>query len=377
MTDTTADRTTHARRLQRALRLAREANLTALALVPGANLRYLTDLRLPPSKRFTLALLHVDGTVAMIVPNLEEQRVQEASAIPGLRLYPYEQRDEYVLALRDALHDLDLTGRDLVGIEHWAMRAMELRPIEAALPGVVTHDVTSLFARLRSVKDEAELRALDRAARIVEEALDRTVAHIRPGVTERELATVWFRELIERGSDGAAFDLVVAGGPNASQPHHDSADRPFQEGDLILMDGGAVHDGYVSDITRVFALGEPGEDARRVYDAVLRANHAGRAACRPGATGAHVERAVRDVLEDAGYGPYILHAVGHGIGLEIHETPFLGAGHHTPLDVGTVFTVEPGLYVPGRLGIRIEDSVVVTPDGARSITRFPRELQVL
>src|SRR5262249_32629608 len=200
------------------------------------------------------------------------------------------------------------------------------------------------------------------AVRVVEAALRAAIAQVRVGMTERELADTWEREM--RLAGGApAFTTIIASGPNAAHPHHSNGDRAFQPGDLIVMDGGALCDAYASDITRTIALGEPGTEARRIYELVLAANAAARAACHPGATGEAIDRAARAVIEAGGYGSQFLHRTGHGLGLEIHEPPYIVGGGRDPLAAGTTFTIEPGVYVAGLSGVRIEDNVVITADG--------------
>lgn len=176
---------------------------------------------------------------------------------------------------------------------------------------------------------------------------------------------------------GPSFTTIIASGPNAANPHHSNTDRAFEPGDLIIMDGGALHDGYASDITRTVALGQPSAEARRIYELVQAANAAGRAAARPGASGDAVDRAARAVIEAGGYGPQFVHRTGHGLGLEVHEPPYMVAGNTAPLAPGMTFTVEPGIYVSGLCGVRIEDNVVITADGAESLTSFERDLIVI
>jgi Xaa-Pro dipeptidase len=175
-----------------------------------------------------------------------------------------------------------------------------------------------------------------------------------------------------------SFGTIVASGPNSANPHHSNGDRPFAAGDLIIMDGGAWHQGYASDITRTIALGQPSVEARRIYELVKAANAAGRAAAtRPGATGETIDQAARQVIEQGGYGPQFIHRTGHGLGMEVHEPPYIVGGSRDPLPVGATFTVEPGVYISGVGGVRIEDDVVVTEEGAESLTSFDRDLIVV
>jgi Xaa-Pro aminopeptidase len=255
------------------------------------------------------------------------------------------------------------------------MRVLELRGLEQAAE-VQAEDATDILASLRMIKSAGELAAMREATRIVEVALRVAIGQVRAGMTERELADVWEREMRVAGGE-PSFGSIIAGGPNAANPHHSNGDRAFQAGDLIVMDGGALCDGYASDITRTIALGEPGPEARRIYDLVLAANAAGRAACRPGASGDAIDRAARSVIEAGGYAAQFLHRTGHGLGLEVHEPPYIVAGSHAPLAPGTTFTIEPGIYVVGSYGVRIEDDMVITTDGAESLTTFERDLIIV
>lgn len=355
---------------------AREQGLAAVAVVPGPNLRYLTGLDFHQGKRLTVALFPADGgEPGFVLPAMETARVRARSRV-GLRLYPWGHDEQPDGALQRCLADLGLTGGS-VAVEHTTMRVFELRALEAAAPDLRFEDATPLLMDLRMVKDAEELGAMEQAAQKIETALRAILPRIRPGVTEREIAALWTQEILATGSDGPSFPLAVAGGPNGAFPHHENGDRPFAPGDLIVLDGGALVDGYASDITRTVALGEPGPELRRIYDLVREANAAGRAAARPGATGHEIDAAARGVIERGGYGERFLHRTGHGLGLEIHEPPYIAVGSHDPLPEGATFTIEPGIYVEGLGGVRIEDDVVLTADGARSLTGFERDLIVL
>jgi Xaa-Pro aminopeptidase len=366
-------------RLDRVIAALRRQNLDGLALMPDANLSYLSGLSFHHGKRLTLVLVPAaGGTPCFVIPALEQTQAEANSQI-ALRYFPWIDADGPAAALAAAVEAAFGPGaRDLsLAVEYTSLRVMELRALEAAVPGLRTADATPLLAELRMVKEEQELAAIEQAVRIIELALERTVAQIRAGMTERELSRILSDAVVAAGGDGESFGNIVAAGPNAANPHHQNTDRPFQAGDLIIIDCGARYGGYISDITRTFALGEPGEEARRIYDLVLRANEAGRARSRPEATGAEIDAAARAVIESGGYGQYFVHRTGHGFGIEGHEQPNIVAGNDEPLAPGTTFTVEPGIYVPGLTGVRIEDDMVITEDGARSLTSYPRELVVI
>lgn len=346
--------------------------IKTLAIVPGANMQYLLGLSIHASERLAVVFVPHQGAVRMVLPALEQPRAAgEMQA--QITFYTWQDAEGYAAALQQCVEDLDLGGR--LGIEYSAMRVLELRAIEAAAT-VVTEDATDLLAELRMVKDAAELRAMRAAVQAVETGLHAAIEAIKPGVSEREIAEVWERAMREAGSEGVSFTTIVASGPNSANPHHTTGDRRLREGDLIILDGGARIGGYISDLTRTVALGEPSAESRAIYEAVRAANEAGRAALQPGASGADIDRAARQVIETAGYGPYFMHRTGHGIGIETHEPPYIHAGSTAPLPLGSTFTIEPGVYVAGIGGVRIEDDVVLTDQGGESLTAFRRELIV-
>jgi Xaa-Pro dipeptidase len=363
-------------RLSRVLEGLQREQLAGLILMPDANLQYLSGLTFHKGKRLTLAIFPTDGSEpCFVIPALEATRAQSVSQI-SMRYYPWADADGPTEALRSALAAAFPDGLDgqPVGVEFTAMRLMELRALEAALPNLQTVDAMPLLSELRMVKDDEELAIIDEAVRMVEEALAQTVAQIKPGVTERQLSRYLAEAIVASGAEGESFENIVASGPNGANPHHSNTDRPFQAGDLIIIDCGARYKGYISDITRTFALGEPAAELRKIYELVKNANAAGRRAARPEASGEEIDAATRQVIEAGGYGAYFIHRTGHGFGLEAHEQPNIMAGQTEPLAPGTTFTIEPGIYVPGLCGVRIEDDMVITADGARSLTSFEHEL---
>ncbi|GIV98887.1 Xaa-Pro peptidase family protein [Roseiflexus sp.] len=357
-------------RIQAALR---RHGFDALAVVPGSNLRYLAGLTFHAGLRLTVMVTPVEGQPALVVPGLEYGRVAETTGAV-FRSYPWGDDEGPGNALMRAVRDTGLGQGSVVGIEHTVMRVFELRALEQALPGAQFVDATPLLAELRMVKDAAELEAMRVAVQVIEATLHQTLTQVRAGMRERDIADLWERAIRAAGCQ-PAFETTVASGPNSANPHHTSGDRALQDGDMVVFDGGAVYQGYVSDITRTCVVGHPSDEMRRVYNLVLAANAAGRdAAAQPGATGASIDAAARQIIERGGYGPFFIHRTGHGIGLDVHEPPFIVAGSQAPLPIGATFTVEPGIYLRGIGGVRIEDDVVITADGAESLTTFPREI---
>jgi Xaa-Pro dipeptidase len=368
MIDPASDRLT---RLRAAMR---SAGIDVLAVVPGANMRYLAGLEIHMNERIAVAFFPAAGMPAMVLPTLETPRAKAQARFP-ITFYSWDDADGPTGALSRCVAELGLAGQR-IGVEFTTMRVLELRAIEVAAPGAQAIDATPMIAELRMVKDDQELAAMRRAVAVVEAALGAAVAQIRSGMTERELATIWEREMRARGGE-PAFDTIIASGPNAANPHHSNSDRAFQSGDFIIMDGGVWNDGYASDITRTIALGQPSEQARAIYMLVQAANAAGRRYARPEATGEEIDHATRQVIADGGFGQYFIHRTGHGLGLEIHEPPYIVAGSRDPLAPGTTFSIEPGVYVEGVCGVRIEDDVVITAEGAESLTSFERNLIIV
>jgi Xaa-Pro aminopeptidase len=234
-----------------------------------------------------------------------------------------------------------------------------------------------LVERLRWSKDREELRLIERAQELTDEAFDRVVPKLAEGNTEARTAFELEVAMREAGADAVAFDTIVAFGENAAEPHHRPTDRVLRRGDLVKMDFGCLVAGYHSDMTRTVAFGDPGPELREVSDVVREAQAAGRAAVRAGVTASEADEAARRVIREAGYGERFGHSLGHGVGLEIHEGPTLRVGSDDRVPEGAVVTVEPGIYLPGRGGVRIEDMVEVTRDGSRALPRTTRDLLVL
>ncbi|MCG8347324.1 MAG: Xaa-Pro peptidase family protein [Chloroflexales bacterium] len=366
-------------RLARLTTAMTEQDFAAVVLMPAANLRYLTGLTFHPGKRLTLAIFPANGTTpAFVLPAMELAQAQTHAGL-SMSFYPWNDADGPQQALADAIADTlgSHTKGRLLGVEYTAMRVMEMRALEHAAPGAEIVDAVPLLANLRMVKDQEELEAMTEAAQIIDAAIYRTIAQIKIGMTERELSAICTQEIKAAGGEGESFDNIIASGPNSASPHHNNTDRQFQSGDLIIIDCGARYKGYLSDITRTVVVNEPSAEARRIYELVLAANNAGRAVIRPGITGEQIDQAARTVITAGGFGDYFIHRTGHGLGLEAHEPPYIVGGSTMPLPVGATFTIEPGIYINGVGGVRIEDDVVITEEGGKSLTNFDRELIVL
>lgn len=363
--------------VQRQTKLQKEleaAGIACAVVMPGPNLRYLTGLQMKSSERMALAFFPRDMNQkpALLLPALERPQA-EARLTFEARFYSYEDAAGPDKALAQLVSDLELAGK-LVGIEYQQLRALELRALEGAAAGCSTIALEAILAQQRVIKDAVEIEAMKRAIALTEVALEETIAAIRPGRTEREIARRFQLELLEAGAEEPSFTPIVVAGPNGGSPHALPSERPLAKGDMVTLDVGAVCGGYAGDITRCVALGTLDPGLEKVYQIVCEANAAGREACRPGTAAADVDGAARRFIERAGYGKYFIHRTGHGLGLEVHEPPYIVAGNAQELQPGMTFTVEPGIYLPGRGGARVEDDMLMTADGAETLTRFPREL---
>ena len=346
--------------------------LDGVALVPGPNLTYISGIHTHLSERPIVLFLPADDAAAMIVPQLEADKAA-AAGIPGERIFSWSDEEGYTGAFQQACAHLELSDY-LLGVEALRMRVLELEMLQRYAPGLATAHAEPILDGLRLRKDEAELDAMQRAAEVAEAAMDALLPRLKLGLSEKQVAAMLTAELLAAGAEAPSFTPIVSAGPNGASPHAVPTGRPLQKGDMVVIDWGALVDGYVSDITRTFAMGEVGEEMKLIYDVVRAANEAGKKAVRPGVTGQDIDRAARTVIDNAGYGDYFIHRTGHGLGMETHEHPSLVAGNSDPLPVGAVFTVEPGIYLPGRGGVRIEDDVILTADGHRSLSGFSREL---
>jgi len=364
----------HARllRLQQALQ---RAQLDALALNPGPSLTYLTGLHFHLMERPVVAFFTATGEQALVLPRLEAPKLAHRDDL--LAFFYDDDPAQWSQAFHQAIQALHLE-RSRIGIEPERLRVLELRFLEAAAPRAQFPSAAEVLASLRIVKDSAELAAMQEAVAIAQAALEAALQAFRVGMTEKALAAEVVLQLLRHGSEPELpFQPIVAAGPNAANPHATPTDRPIQAGDLLIIDWGATYQGYFSDLTRTFAIGEVDAELVRIAEVVLQANTAGREIARPGLPVGKVDAAARNVITAAGYGEYFTHRTGHGLGLDVHERPFVFAGNEEVLRPGMVFTVEPGIYLPGRGGARVEDDVVITTDGAHSLSDLPRALRRL
>jgi Xaa-Pro dipeptidase len=325
-----------------------------------------------------VAIFAADGRIAVVLPELEMLKLE---GFPAQGFAYGENPAEWDGVFRAALGSLGLDGKRL-GVEPRQMRLLEFRYVEAAVGATSRRpefpDASEAVSRLRVCKDADEVAAMRRAVQIAQDALEATLPLIKVGMSERELSGELVVQLLRHGSQAEmAFSPIVSGGPNGANPHAVPSDRKLQPGDLLVIDWGAASGGYISDLTRTFAVGGVEPEFEKIHRIVQDANAAGRAAGKPGLPCAAVDIAARTVIEKAGYGAFFTHRTGHGLGMEGHEDPYMRGDNQQLLEPGMAYTVEPGIYLPGRNGVRIEDDVVVTGSGSESLSDMPRELRVV
>ncbi len=353
------------RRRERALRAASDAGLSGLLATPGADLAYLTGYDAIALERLTLLVLRTEGAPALIVPALERPAAEAAPGTAGIDIASWaDGTDPYEVA-SGMLED----GRYAIAD---ATRAAQLLELQSSAAGAMFVATSSVLPLLRAVKDAEEIETLRRAARGADAAFDDVIRLAFGGRREVEVAEDLHRLLREHGHRRVEF-TIVASGPNGASPHHGTGDRAISAGDAVVMDFGGVAGGYYSDITRTVFVGEPSAEQRRVHGVVREAQQAAFEAVRPGVAAEDVDRAARAVIAEAGYGEAFIHRTGHGIGIEVHEPPYIVAGDTTPLEPGMTFSDEPGIYLAGRFGVRIEDQLVVTERGAERLNEASRE----
>lgn len=339
--------------------------IDVLLVSTGADLPYFTGYRATPLERLTMLVQPADGPATLVVPGLEAPRV--APRPEAFTLRPWEETEDPVEVVAGLCGS---PGRVAVGDSTWSVFLLAL---QARFPQAAFVPASALTGELRMRKGPEEIGLLRQAGAAVDRVVDRLDRHPFAGKTERRLSAEIAAMTVEEGHEVCTFS-IVASGPNGASPHHEAGDRVIGEGDAIVVDFGGRRADYCSDITRTFFVGEPPARFLDVYAAVRAAQEAAVEAAAPGVPAEEVDRVARRVISAAGYGPLFVHRTGHGIGLEEHEHPYVVEGNSALLEEGMAFSVEPGVYVPGHFGVRIEDVVVVTPDGAERLNRSSRDL---
>jgi len=372
MTRTRFDADVYAYRLHAAAAATADTGLAGLVITPGYDLRYLIGSRAETFERLTALVIPASGAPTVVVPRLELASLRESVVLDlDLPVRDWVDGDDPYTLVCAALG-----GAPAASAVTDAMPALHLLPLAAKL-GVLPVLATEVLRSLRMIKDPAEMDALRKAGAAIDRVHARVPDFLVPGRTEADVAADISEAIVAEGHSAAAF-IIVGSGPHGADPHHEVSDRELQRGDIVVVDiGGPYEPGYNSDSTRTYSLGEPSPEVAEQYSVLQRAQRVAVEAVRPGVTAQQVDAAARDVLAAAGLAEYFVHRTGHGIGLSVHEEPYIVAGNDLPLRPGMAFSVEPGIYFPGKWGARIEDIVIVTEAGAEPVNHRSRDLVVV
>jgi Xaa-Pro aminopeptidase len=359
------------RRMERAVDQAAAAGLTGVLVTPGPDLVYFTGYQpVAITERITMLVLQTARDPAMIVPVLERPDAEGAPGAAAVSLTDWADGHDPYAATAGLL---DPRGRYAISDSAWAMHLLGL---QQALPESRYVSMTGALPMLRAVKDAEELERLAAAGAAADAAFEQILGVRFAGRRERDIGADLAGLLRDQGHSEVDF-TVVGSGPNGANPHHEVSERTIEDGDMVVLDFGGLQAGYGSDTTRTVHVGEPSEEERQVFEVVRRAQQAAFEAVRPGIACQEIDRVARKVITNAGYGEYFIHRTGHGIGLTTHEPPYMVEGETRALEPGMCFSIEPGIYLPGRFGVRIEDIVTVTEDGGRRLNNTSHDLHIV
>jgi Xaa-Pro aminopeptidase len=359
------------KRIEKLAHLLGSEGLDAIFAGPSTDLEYLAGLRLFDDERVKGVMISKSGGVFALTPMLYGEEMRNALG-DGVMYGVWADHEGFQRAFTEGAGRIGVTGGRIAVND--GVRAVDLIDMKSALDAEYVNGARTL-SPLRRIKDDSELDCLRRAGAIADAVMEDISKFIRSGMVEREVRERLVSLFAERGGGELSFSPIVASGPGGSMPHYQGDDRILRDGDFVVVDMGCRYKGYCSDMTRTFCVGEPTDEMRRVYSIVLEAQKAGEAAVRRGVTGQDVDRAGRKVIADAGYGECFLNRLGHGVGIAIHEDPYIIEGNDVPLEPGNVFSIEPGIYIAGKFGVRIENLVAVRHDGtAEPLNNFTREM---
>ena len=361
-------------RLQKLHQIMENTNIDIVALIPSASLRYLTGGVHYVLERPIILLIPLGSKPVAIIPKLEIPLFERHHL--QSQLYSYTDKEGYENAFKQALSSLNTKGK-VIGVEGLHLRFFEGELLRKYAQDAIVKSIDAQLASLRLCKTPEEIQALRHAIEISEQSLSQTLNAVKIGMTEIEIADLLDQNMKQLGAEGRSFETIVHAGGNSALPHMGPLPYRVQVGDPLLLDFGAVYQGYCADITRTVFIGEPRQEFRDFYNVVKQANQAARDAVRPNVMAENIDIIARNILIEAGYEHLIRHRTGHGIGLGVHEEPYIVEGNTQKLAPGMVFTIEPGIYDMGVIGVRIEDNVLVTESGSETLTSFERDLTII
>ncbi|MEM2341528.1 MAG: Xaa-Pro peptidase family protein [Candidatus Bathyarchaeia archaeon] len=360
-------------RVEKLREIAEEYDIDGFFIVSEPNLRYFTGFSTLAIERLIALIISTKpAEPILVIPKLEEEKAKKLSFFRDIRTYTDDE--EPIRIVSEVIKELNLTEA-VLGIED-SLPFKFYRMIREAAPSLKIKGASAIFEKLRSIKTRGEIEAISRAAEIAVRGIKAGIESIKVGMSEFSIALEIEREIIESGGETMPFCLVLSG-ENSSLPHGNTSSRKIGKGDAVVIDIGVTYRGYYADITRTVFVGEISGEQRKVYDAVLRAQEEAINSVKPGIKACEIDRAAREIIREAGYGEFFTYRTGHGLGLEVHEEPYITQTNETILKPGMVFTIEPGIYLHGSFGVRIEDDVVVTEDGNEVLIKMRKDLLII
>ncbi len=361
----------HMQRIEKLVAELSKNGVDAIFIGPSTDLEYLANLTMHDDERTKGIMISSRGDCFALCPLLYQQEMKESLG-QDVSYGVWADHEGFGGAYKAGCEKLGIMGKKIAIND--GVRGVDVIDMMNTVQGQYLNGAHAL-SPLRSQKDETELSLMRKASEIADTVMGDLATFIKKGMVEAEVKEFLIKQFVVRGAEGPAFNPIVASGPGGAMPHYNRSDRVLQDGDFVIVDMGCRYQGYCSDMTRTFFIGKPTDEQRKIYDIVLASQMAGEAAVKQGATGQDVDRAGRKVIEDARYGQYFLNRLGHGIGIAVHEGPYIIEGNDVPLQPGNIFSVEPGIYIAERFGVRIENLVAVRPDGTgEALNKFTRDL---
>lgn len=360
-------------RVEKLKKIGKKAGIDAFLVNSEKNMRYFAGFSALAIERFAGIMIPVETSAPIVVvPKLEEEKAKEYSAFKEIRSYDDSENPAMLLSQMVKVLRLEKAVFGVEGILPFKFYRM----LVECSPKIRIEDASIFFSQLRSIKSYEELKRMEKAASIVAEGIKAGIDFIKPGVSELVISFQIEKTIKENGGESVPFCIVLSGS-NSALPHGETSNRKVREKDIVLMDVGAVYEGYYADITRTVFVGEATKTQTKIYDIVVKAQEAAIKTVKSSVKAEEVDRAARKIIEDAGYGEYFTHRTGHGLGLEVHEEPYIAPGNKTVLKPGMTFTIEPGIYLAGKFGVRVEDDIVVSTSEAKLLSNLSKELLVI
>lgn len=350
--------------------LMNQRDISSIFLTPSADMYYLTGVWTSPLERLFLCVIPIDEAPLFIVPKLYEEQVKKISWIKNVRVW--SDNLKAATQLKNIIQELQIQKQKIAVTDNILMKHFKI--FQKSVSNAEFIYTSEFLNQIRMCKSKNEIKYMENASKFAEDALESIILECKYGKKEFELAALAEYEMRKRGSEGPSFETIVASGSNSSFPHHLTGKRAIHKGDPIIFDLGAKYGYYCSDITRTVCIGKVSSKIKKIYNLVYRAYQEAISNVRPGISAGFIDKTVRRIINEAGYGDYFIHRTGHGIGIDIHEAPYIHEKNNTKLEVGMTFSIEPGIYIPNRFGVRLEDVVVVTDSGCKPLTKFPTEI---